>query len=334
VTFVSDGTTATAIDITTDKWFKADDFHLTLIGSELADASAIAADVATIAEKLGFEEGEYAPYNNVESMKALEAIAETVLNAEGQIGNYETVAITEAINTLTWTANTEEVNAFFDGSFASEYSHEGNVMPIGWHGVGDKDNATNVRLMWNVESNAGLNATSSKQAAFAKYTAEYGTETGYTLPLKAGVYELKFIYGGWNEVATRDIKVYNAENNAVVTPVTITAKDNQAHTTADSWSNYEGTVTIPADGNYVFSFYRENTTNQNQLVFSDITLYKAKAKKGDVNGDGNVDVADVTALVNVLHSVAEKPATADIDGDSDVDANDVKALVELVLKEE
>ena len=334
VTFVSDGTTASAIDITTDKWFKADDFHLTLIGSELVDASTLAEKVAEIAESLGFEEGEYAPYNNVESMKALEAIAETVLNAEGQIGNYETVAITEAINTLTWTPNTEEVNAFFDGSFASEYSHEGNVMPIGWHGVGDKDNATNVRLMWNVESNAGLNATSSKQAAFAKFTAEYGTEVGYTLPLKAGVYDLKFIYGGWNEVGTRDIKVYNTENDAVVAPVTITAKDNQAHNTADSWSNYEGTVTIPADGNYVFSFYRENTNNQNQLVFSDITLYKAKAKKGDVNGDGNVNVADVTALVNALQPEAEKPAAADVDGDSDVDADDVKALVDLILHNE
>lgn len=288
--------------------------------------------------KLGFDEGDYAPYNNVENLTAAEAEIEKVYAEMEVFGGKATQATvlsaTQVISQLNWTANTAEVNAFFDGSFASEYSHEGNVMPIGWHGVGDKDNATNVRLMWNVESNAGLNATSSKQAAFAKYTAEYGTETGYTLPLKAGVYELKFIYGGWNEVATRDIKVYNAENNAVVTPVTITAKDNQAHTTADSWSNYEGTVTIPADGNYVFSFYRENTTNQNQLVFSDITLYKAKAKKGDVNGDGNVDVADVTALVNVLHSVAEKPATADIDGDSDVDIDDVKALVELVLKEE
>ena len=287
--------------------------------------------------KLGFDEGDYAPYNNVENLTAAEAEIEKVYAEMEVFGGKATQATvlsaTQVISQLNWTANTAEVNAFFDGSFASEYSHEGNVMPIGWHGVGDKDNATNVRLMWNVESNAGLNATSSKQAAFAKYTAEYGTETGYTLPLKAGVYELKFIYGGWNEVATRDIKVYNAENNAVVTPVTITAKDNQAHTTADSWSNYEGTVTIPADGNYVFSFYRENTTNQNQLVFSDITLYKAKAKKGDVNGDGNVDVADVTALVNALQPEAEKPAAADVDGDSDVDADDVKALVELVLKE-
>lgn len=286
--------------------------------------------------KLGFEKDDYAPYNNVESLTAAEAEIAKVYAEMGTYGKATqatVLAATQAIGQLNWVANTAEVNAFFDGSFASEYSHEGNVMPIGWHGVGDKDNATNVRLMWNVESNAGLNAASNKQAAFAKFTAEYGTEVGYTLPLKAGVYDLKFIYGGWNEVGTRDIKVYNTENDAVVAPVTITAKDNQAHTTADSWSNYEGTVTIPADGNYVFSFYRENTTNQNQLVFSDITLYKAKAKKGDVNGDGNVNVADVTALVNALQK-GEQPADGDLDGVEGVDANDVKALVDLILHNE
>lgn len=284
--------------------------------------------------KLGFEKDDYAPYNNVESLTAAEAeIAKVYAEMEtyGNATQATVLSATQVISQLNWTANTAEVNAFFDGSFASEYSHEGNVMPIGWHGVGDKDNATNVRLMWNVEGNAGLNATSSKQAAFAKFTAEYGTETGYTLPLKAGVYDLKFIYGGWNEVGTRDIKVYNTENDAVVAPVTITAKDNQAHTTADSWSNYEGTVTIPADGNYVFSFFRENTTNQNQLVFSDITLYKAKAKKGDVNGDGNVDVADVTALVNAIKD-GEAPQEGKITDDDIVDAADVEALVNMILE--
>lgn len=235
------------------------------------------------AKTLGFEEGEYAPYVNAESVLALQNISSAVdaVFASSFDGNHvpkQTLEYAiEQINALEWTANTEEVNAFFDGAFASEYSHEGNVMPIGWHaGDGVSDNATNMRLMWNSESNAGLNATSSKQGAFAKFTALYGTEPGYTLPLKAGVYSLKFIFGGWNEKATREIKVYNAENVAVVTPSSITAKDNKAHTTVDSWSTFEGFVTIPADGDYTFSFYRQSTSAQNQLVFSDITLFKAK----------------------------------------------------------
>lgn len=235
------------------------------------------------ANTLGFEEGEYAPYVNAESIQALQNISSAVdaVFASSFDGNHvpkQTLeSAIEEINALEWTANTEEVNAFFDGAFASEYSHEGNVMPIGWHaGDGVSDNATNMRLMWNYESNAGLNATSSKQGAFAKFTALYGTEPGYTLPLKAGVYILEFIYGGWNEKAVRDIRIYNDDNQATITPASITAKDNKAHTTVDSWSEYKGVVSIPSDGDYIFSFYRENTKSQNQLVFSDISLFKAK----------------------------------------------------------
>lgn len=267
---------------TGDKWTVFKSFELIYKGKVLmADADDYAALATAIetaeSNTLGFETDEYAPYNNIEAIKAL--VAAKTIDPEAVDGNLKEVVqnATSALTEAEWTANTEEVNAFFDGAFASEYSHEGNVMPIGWHaGDGVSDNATNMRLMWNSESNAGLNATSSKQGAFAKFTALYGTEPGYTLPLKAGVYSLKFIFGGWNEKATREIKVYNAENVAVVTPSSITAKDNKAHTTVDSWSTYEGFVTIPADGDYTFSFYRQSTSSQNQLVFSDITLFKAK----------------------------------------------------------
>ena len=246
------------------------------------------ADAITAAEAkaLGFEDGEYAPYNNVDALtKLAEAKAIDPATASGA----SVVAATTALTGATWTANVGEVNAFFDGAFASVYSHEGTVMPIGWHGVGDKDNSTNVRLMWDYSSNAGLNATSSKQAAFLKFTGIYGNETGYTLPLKAGNYSLSFIYGGWNELGTRDIKVYRADNNSVeatVNPSTVTAKNNTAHTNSESWSTYNGYVVIPSDGDYIFSFYRENTSSQNQLVFSDIELLSAPSQSVTVSSAG------------------------------------------------
>lgn len=57
------------------------------------------------------------------------------------------------------------------------------------------------------------------------------------------------------------------------------------------------------------------------------------AKAGDVNGDTKVDVADITAMVNII--VAEGyEKVADLDGDNDVDAEDLKALVNLVLGKE
>lgn len=244
---------------------------------------------------LGFDEGEYAPYNNVEALKALAAAKE--LNTENPIAQSAVTASTAALNGAVWNANTEEVNAFFDGAFAEEYSHEGNVMPIGWHGVDNLDNATNVRLMWNYTANQGLNVTSSNQAAFLKFTGIYGNETGYTLPLKAGLYQLEFIYGGWNEQGTRIIKIYNDDNEATVTPSDVTAPDNKAHTTVDSWRTYKGYVEIPADGDYIFSFYRQNTTQQNQFVFSDIVLKKAVAE--DVEMDEAIAYSPEEKYANV-----------------------------------
>ena len=260
---------------------------------------------AAEAKSLGFDQGEYAPYKNIDALKAL-ASAKT-LNVENPIAQSEVLAAINALTNATWTANEEEVNAFFDGSFASEYSHDDNVMPIGWHGIGSHDNATDVRLMWNVSSNAGLNATSSKQGAFAKFTAVYGTEVGYTMPLKAGTYSLKFIYGGWNEVGERIIKVYNDDNEATfLTETNIKAKDNKAHTTVDSWSAYNGFFTIPADGNYIFSFYRDNTTSQNQLVFSDIEIKKANVVElNDVSSEDLPNAAE-NAVVKLTRKFVNK----------------------------
>ena len=55
------------------------------------------------------------------------------------------------------------------------------------------------------------------------------------------------------------------------------------------------------------------------------------AKKGDVNGDKNVTIADVTALVNIILGKAEPNAVADVNGDGSVTIADVTALVNIIL---
>ena len=54
--------------------------------------------------------------------------------------------------------------------------------------------------------------------------------------------------------------------------------------------------------------------------------------KGDVNGDGKVNVSDVTALVNmILGTIPKDPARGDINGDGNVNVSDVTALVNIIL---
>jgi uncharacterized protein (DUF2141 family) len=53
--------------------------------------------------------------------------------------------------------------------------------------------------------------------------------------------------------------------------------------------------------------------------------------RGDVNGDGRVDVADVTALVNLMKNGSYASA-ADLDGSGTLTTNDVTQLVNIVLR--
>jgi hypothetical protein len=53
---------------------------------------------------------------------------------------------------------------------------------------------------------------------------------------------------------------------------------------------------------------------------------------GDVNLDGQVTIADVTALVNILLGKATENPNADVNQDGQVTIADVTALVNLLLE--
>lgn len=57
--------------------------------------------------------------------------------------------------------------------------------------------------------------------------------------------------------------------------------------------------------------------------------------KGDVNGDGKVDVSDVTALINKILATADYPdAVCDINDDGVINVSDVTALVSIILDQQ
>ncbi|MBR6283388.1 MAG: C10 family peptidase [Muribaculaceae bacterium] len=62
------------------------------------------------------------------------------------------------------------------------------------------------------------------------------------------------------------------------------------------------------------------------------------ALPGDVNGDGQVDIDDVNAIINIIlefKSPADYSGNANVDGDADgmVDIDDVNALINIILKQ-
>jgi hypothetical protein len=68
------------------------------------------------------------------------------------------------------------------------------------------------------------------------------------------------------------------------------------------------------------------------LIFKAMQGEKSDFIKGDVNGDGKVNVTDVTTLVNMILSVIEKDMVkGDINGDGKINVTDVTALINIIL---
>ena len=56
--------------------------------------------------------------------------------------------------------------------------------------------------------------------------------------------------------------------------------------------------------------------------------------KGDVNGDGEVNIADVNALVDIImggQADADTLIRADVNEDSEINIADVNALIDIIL---
>ena len=243
------------------------------------DYAALAAAItAAEAKTLGFEAGEYAPYNNVAALEALIAAKAIDVNAVNAKEDVE--AAIAAIAADKWTANTEEVNAVFDGSFENDYSSQtGNVNPLGWQRVKNAAaDGYNVRYMNG--SNAGLAATSSGKALFTKQSAYYGYADGYTMPLKANTwYMVSFVYAGWGDCKKDGyVSVSAPDGSAVelsVSELPLDAVDGDSN--KDSWKSYSAMFKTGDAGEYVLGLRKKNydTSGQSQYAYGDIMLKKA-----------------------------------------------------------
>jgi hypothetical protein len=130
-------------------------------------------------------------------------------------------------------------------------------------------------------------------------------------------------------------------------PESVTKIGSEAFSDCTRLGEIHTQITNPANvtlGDYVFYGVPKNTCKL-YVPRGSLQLYK-KADQwkdflnieqeggliGDVNGDGKVNVTDVTALVNMILGVIPKDLTAgDINGDGKLNVTDVTALVNIIL---
>ena len=257
-----------------ETWFTGDNFRLTYYGDEATAAQKTALNDAITsaqAHTLGFDTGEYAPYENTEAITRLNT-AITVKNSGSETGN-DYVSATINLNSATWTPNATEENAFYDGDFsecAEDNTSPLDYTPAGWTA------SNNMRMMLkNSETYPGL-TDASATSAMMSWTAgiNYGETTGYTMPLNAyTIYELKFKAAGWNNESRSGmtVSVLNSSDGLAATDLGTPDRDikgNEINTAG--MTSYTKRFKTGAAGNYVF-----HIQSGHNFVLTDLELKKA-----------------------------------------------------------
>lgn len=238
-------TTATA------KWMAIDNVSLTYYGTGnvissvkagTSDYTALNNAISAAETKpLGFEEGEYAPYNNVEvieTLAAAKAIDQTTSNKKSDVQT----AISN-LTDATWTVNTKDVDAIFNGSFSSEV--EGDWGLTGW----TRTNA------WG-QQQTGLSGDYATAYYNQPGSLQYGNQGVYTMPLKANTwYKLTFAYRSHasNSNNGMTVSILNGEEG-------LAATNFEENNSTSDWAIKEHIFqTVTAD-NYVLTLANSGNT--------------------------------------------------------------------------
>ena len=66
-------------------------------------------------------------------------------------------------------------------------------------------------------------------------------------------------------------------------------------------------------------------------LFVNVAPLESPYGRADVNGDGEVNIADINALIDVILSLETAPQAADVNFDGEVNIADINALIEFLL---
>lgn len=262
-------------------WFSFSDFAILADATTAANLSASAAEYTALNNAInavsgyviGFEKDEYAPYNNVDAVKALAAA-----QAIDQKATNTSSAVTSATSALTnakWTANIDEVNAVYDGTLAtatvSVKSGDANaaMQALGWSANGESYRL----VLGDATTYPALSQTTDGRAVFTwGGTFKYGETAGYTMPLKANTkYQITFKYCGWTG-ANNSFGVSVLDSNGKGLETTTYEKASNGPQTAGAFISVRKVFTTGDAGNYILSMIPNGNS-----TFADVSIIKAVA---------------------------------------------------------
>ena len=198
----------------------------------------------------------------------------------------------------------------------------------------------------------GTNKLASQKDAVVLTKSAHITGNGELRVTTTGTSGLTAALIGHEDIAINDTVTVKANNNSSSGFGTLALRDlsvNNPEAELRSFGKYAsvaygkhliGNITEPENAKPVFHsgtgyyFVGDAAGNivKNATVVINGTEEQQSQLVGDVNGDGRVNVSDVTTLVNMILGVIPKDETrADINGDGKINVSDVTALVNIIL---
>ena len=224
---------------------------------------------------------------------------------------------------------------YLDGGFISANRNsviDPNCVPVGYNVVSVIIKAK----AYTKGTNTTLTVSTDVESQTITLAKELDT---YLVVLEVGAHPyVRFITGYYPEI--QSIKIYGGE---ITDPEPFAFRAPQ-ETGDASFRLIEGitpdkfyTVTglLPATSYlYRVKAYYVNGTESSWSNTREVILLDAAGLRGDVDGDGSVNISDVTALINGLLSNAEgiDAQRADCNGDGALNIEDVTALINYLLK--
>ncbi len=252
-------------------WAVFDNFQLTYYGAiEASSYAELTEAYNTAASNLGFEAGEYAPYNNVANCQTLATVKAGIDNQS--LTPSQASSMVSTIGGLSWTANEERVNALYDPDFSIQKTkNDGNsgTAVLGW----DKVNGLRTIATSTVENSPLYNKYGIY--VWGNTAVTYGNTDGYTLPLGAHkIYRASYTRMSWSGTSNTHgevtVKNSNGENVAFL------AEDGNAggYNTADAQAIRKTIYFATGDeaDNYTFILYPYGNA-----VFTDLELISVDA---------------------------------------------------------
>lgn len=171
---------------------------------------------------------------------------------------------------------------------------------------------------WIVKGDGTRVYVQSSNAGVASSTS---TMTSGISVSKASV--VSFDFKAWGEGSSYDVCIFSVDG---VEQFKYGARDND-------WESFS--VNVPAGSHTLtWTYSKDGSVNPTGDYFAvdNFAITEVTIEPGDVNGDNQVTIADVSALIDILLGNAAETPGADVNGDNQVTIADVSALIDFLLE--